>query len=135
MRSSAVLIVRDDRLLVIERGDGLGLSLPGGVQRPWETTERCAGREMSEETGLQATELQAAFRWRRRSVFVARASGTLRESAEGKPYWVRCDELDAHYPEDFMESLRRMACPRCAKGPQPCERSPQAKPEKIPDQS
>ncbi|MGW2092076.1 NUDIX domain-containing protein [Promicromonospora sukumoe] len=40
------------RLLMIERGDGHGWALPGGMLDPDETPRTAAARELAEETGL-----------------------------------------------------------------------------------
>jgi ADP-ribose pyrophosphatase len=39
-------------LLLVERGDGLGWALPGGMAEPGETALETAVRELAEETGL-----------------------------------------------------------------------------------
>lgn len=47
--------VRDGRLLLIQRGRGVGAgawSLPGGRLEPGETLEQAVVRELAEETGL-----------------------------------------------------------------------------------
>jgi ADP-ribose pyrophosphatase len=40
-------------LLMVERGDGLGWALPGGMVDPGETPHQAAVRELREETGLE----------------------------------------------------------------------------------
>jgi 8-oxo-dGTP diphosphatase len=50
------VVVRDDRLLLIRRGRGVGAgrwSLPGGRVEPAETLAAAVRRELAEETGLQ----------------------------------------------------------------------------------
>lgn len=51
------VVVRDRRLLLIERGRGVNVglwSLPGGRVEPAETLAAAVHRELREETGLQA---------------------------------------------------------------------------------
>jgi len=47
--------VRDGclRVLLVERGDGLGWAVPGGKIEPGESPRQAAGRELTEETGLR----------------------------------------------------------------------------------
>src|SRR5580704_5315416 len=50
---ASVCVIRNGELvLVIDRSDGRGLSFPGGLTMPWETSEEAMKREVSEETGL-----------------------------------------------------------------------------------
>ena len=49
--SACLIIERDGKLLLIERVDGLGYTLPGGIVRYSETVEECLLREVREETG------------------------------------------------------------------------------------
>jgi ADP-ribose pyrophosphatase YjhB (NUDIX family) len=52
-------VVRDSsgRLLLIRRSDNGVWSVPAGAMELGESVTECAARELSEETGLQATEL------------------------------------------------------------------------------
>jgi len=47
------IIVKDGKVLLIERDDGLGRALPGGMVEYGETTEDALKRELREETGLE----------------------------------------------------------------------------------
>lgn len=50
------VVVADDRLLLIERGRGVGIgawSIPGGRVEPGETMAEAVVRELAEETGLR----------------------------------------------------------------------------------
>jgi ADP-ribose pyrophosphatase YjhB (NUDIX family) len=50
------VVVRDGRLLLIERGRGVAVgswSIPGGRVDPGETLEQAVERELAEETGLR----------------------------------------------------------------------------------
>src|SRR5437763_8489241 len=49
--SACVIIERDGKVLLIERSDGLGYTIPGGIVHYRETIEHCVLREASEETG------------------------------------------------------------------------------------
>src|SRR5258708_15906196 len=49
--SACVIIEQDGKILLIERSDGLGYTIPGGIVRYGETVEKCVLREAQEETG------------------------------------------------------------------------------------
>jgi len=49
--SACIIIERDGKFLLIDRSDGLGYTVPGGIVRYRETLEQCALREAQEETG------------------------------------------------------------------------------------
>ena len=51
--SACVIIERDGKILLINRTDGLGYTIPGGIVRYRETVEQCVLREAREETGYQ----------------------------------------------------------------------------------
>lgn len=53
--SACVIIERDGKLLLIDRSDGLGYTIPGGIVRYNETVEACVLREAQEETGYVVT--------------------------------------------------------------------------------
>jgi 8-oxo-dGTP pyrophosphatase MutT (NUDIX family) len=100
LRGAAAVIRRDNLYLVIERSDGLGLALPGGLARFAEPEERALFREVQEETGLRLTSYSLLLRYTtsvpyasRVSVYVAEAEGELRPSWEGTPRWVDFSEL------------------------------------------
>jgi ADP-ribose pyrophosphatase YjhB (NUDIX family) len=46
-----VIIERDGKILLIDRSDGLGYTIPGGIVHYRETVEQCVLREAREETG------------------------------------------------------------------------------------
>ena len=98
---SVAIIRRDERFLVINRNDGLGLGLPGGVARPFEAAETALRREVHEETGLSVVSAQLKLVFEtsllyptRTSVFEASVEGESRDSWEGRVVCVTLDELD-----------------------------------------
>jgi ADP-ribose pyrophosphatase YjhB (NUDIX family) len=54
---TSVLVVEEDRLLLLERADGAGWALPGGFMELGESLEETGRREVREETGLEITDL------------------------------------------------------------------------------
>jgi len=98
---SVALIRRGAGFLVIQRNDGYGLGLPGGVARPFESAEKALLREVFEETGLTVTsaELKLVFETSllyptRTSVFEATVEGEPRGSWEGRVVSVSLEELE-----------------------------------------
>lgn len=55
---TAVIVVKENAVLLGYRSDGQGWSLAGGKQEPEEDLETCAKRELHEEFGLIATSLE-----------------------------------------------------------------------------
>jgi 8-oxo-dGTP pyrophosphatase MutT (NUDIX family) len=89
-----------DAYLAIDRNDGRGVSFPGGLQRPWESPAQALIREVREETGLNVTRYCFKLRYYSSadipvhvSVYEIEARGQLQASWEGKPCWLRADEL------------------------------------------
>jgi 8-oxo-dGTP pyrophosphatase MutT (NUDIX family) len=97
----ALGVIRDqDSFLMIERNDGRGVSFPGGIAMPWESTEQTAQREILEETGLRVTKsvLKLHYFSSREipvdvSVFEVETDGQLRDSWEGTPRWLGLSEI------------------------------------------
>jgi len=94
LRVAVGVMRNNDGFLVIERSDDRGLSFPGGIAMPWESTEAAVAREFCEETGLRVTRLQLKFSYFsdeevpvNLAVFEVEAEGQLRSSWEGTPYW------------------------------------------------
>jgi len=93
---AAVGVIRDgDRVLVIDRSDGRGLSFPGGLAWPRETPEQAMSREVSEETHLRVEKASLLFEYESwadvpcvLTVFAVEATGELGESWEGCPRWL-----------------------------------------------
>ena len=51
--SACIILERDGKILLLERSDGLGYTIPGGIVRYDETVAQCIEREAVEETGYQ----------------------------------------------------------------------------------
>ncbi|HEV2423506.1 MAG TPA: NUDIX domain-containing protein [Terriglobia bacterium] len=100
LRSAVGVIRRGADYLAIDRADGRGLGLPGGLARRRESDEQAVRREIAEETGLTVTSAEYLFRCSVShpipasiAVFQVTAIGDLRGSWEGEPRWVTLDEL------------------------------------------
>ncbi|HEY3975353.1 MAG TPA: NUDIX domain-containing protein [Candidatus Sulfotelmatobacter sp.] len=119
LRASIAIIRRDQTFLVIQRNDGRGLSLPGGIAGWKEAEEKTVQREVLEETGLSLTKEELRLRYRSTvdvpcdiSVFEAEAIGVLEGSWEGSPRWMTLDELEAGLLESqrpVLELLKKLA--------------------------
>lgn len=98
--SAAVIIVEEDRLLAVDRGDYL--MLPGGIVEPGETFEEAAEREAREETGLDVRvleRLEENVRQRMGVEIVFQAEtveGELKSTWEGKPVWIDLEEAERY---------------------------------------
>src|SRR5258708_15812371 len=64
LRASIGVIRRGQTILVIERNDGRGLSLPGGIANRKETEEETLRREVLEETRLIVSGENLKLRYR-----------------------------------------------------------------------
>ena len=95
LHASVGVIRKGQLVLVIDRSDGRGLSFPGGLAMPWETSEEAMKREVSEETGLAVKQSAQLFEYRSSAdvpvilaVFAVEAEGELKDSWEGSPSWL-----------------------------------------------
>jgi ADP-ribose pyrophosphatase YjhB (NUDIX family) len=111
LRASIGIIRRGQSFLVIQRNDGRGLSLPGGIAGWKEVEEETLRREVREETGLTVTAEELKMRYHSTAdvpciiaVFEAEASGELRDSWEGSPRWMTVAELEPR----MLASQRRV---------------------------
>ena len=94
-------VIRDGGLvLVIDRSDGRGLSLPGGLAWPWESAEQALAREVLEETGLRLQRSTALFSYHASdelpctiTAFEVEAEGSLKGSWEGSPAWMTVENI------------------------------------------
>ena len=118
LRASIAIIRRNQQFLVIQRNDGRGLSLPGGLAGWQEAEEETLRREVLEETGLRVTGQELRMRYHSTadvpcdiSVFAVQATGELKNSWEGSPRWMTMAELEPRMLESqrpVLELLRKM---------------------------
>jgi 8-oxo-dGTP pyrophosphatase MutT (NUDIX family) len=118
LRASIGVIRRGQTILVIERNDGRGLSLPGGIAGRKETEEETLRREVLEETGLTVSGVELKLRYRSTadipcsiSVFEVEASGELKNSWEGSPRWMTVAELAPRLLESQRPTLELLPAP------------------------
>lgn len=119
LRASIAVIHREHKILVIQRNDGRGVSLPGGIANRGETEEVTLRREVREETGLSVTSAELQMRYFSGaevpcniSVYTAEVNGELRESWEGTPRWMAVDELEPlliKSQRSLVELMRKIA--------------------------
>ena len=116
LRASIGVIRRGETILVIERNDGRGLSLPGGIANRKEAEEETLRREVLEETGLIVSGTTLKIRYRNAvdipcltSVFEVEASGELKTSWEGTPRWMTVAELEPRLLESQRPTLEILA--------------------------
>ena len=116
--SSVVVIKKGEKILLIDRNDGLGLSLPGGFVGLHEKTEEAAKREVKEETGLnvEINNIITILSGVRKGTKICSAdivySGKIignnktQDSFEGKCKWINLNELDKYkIALDYREVL------------------------------
>lgn len=123
---TGVIVEQDGKILCIERSDGRGYGLPGGIVRSKETVEQCILREAYEETGyrVQITGLVGIYSShgrdpRFRSVSITYKgtvlSGSLHSSGEGRPCWRTPADIFGHMAfdnetmvKDFLNGHQRL---------------------------
>jgi 8-oxo-dGTP pyrophosphatase MutT (NUDIX family) len=119
MLRACVGIIRDqDRVLVIRRNDGRGLSFPGGLAWPWESDETALRREIQEETGLIPDSCEFVFRYEslidiavRIVVFDVKADGEVRGSWEGTPQWMEIKDVQPEILRSQKKIVERLMNP------------------------
>jgi 8-oxo-dGTP diphosphatase len=115
--SACVIVEQDGKFLLIDRSDGLGYTIPGGIVRYRETVEHCVLREAREETGYTVTidgivgvysSIERDPRFRAVSIAYKGAivSGSVQESGEGKPGWYMPEEVFGHMAFDCEHMLK-----------------------------
>jgi len=114
---AGIIIEQDGKFLLIDRSDGLGYTIPGGIVRYRETVEQCVLREANEETGytIAITGLVGVYSSpkrdpRFRAVAIAYkgtiVSGSPHGSGEGEPCWRAPGEVFGHMAFDCEEMLK-----------------------------
>jgi 8-oxo-dGTP pyrophosphatase MutT (NUDIX family) len=115
LRAGLALIHVDGRFLMIERNDGRGVSLPGGISSRGEPEDATVRREVNEETGLSVTGAEFRLRYHSRaevpaniSVFEVQVNGEMKDSWEGSPRWMTIKELEPRLLESQRPVLELM---------------------------
>lgn len=114
---AGIIIEQDGKILLIDRSDGLGYTVPGGIVRHRETIEQCVLRETREETGynVKITGLVGVYSSlkrdpRFRAVAIAYKGsiidGSPHGSGEGEPRWCAPEEVLGHMAFDCEEMLK-----------------------------
>jgi ADP-ribose pyrophosphatase YjhB (NUDIX family) len=114
---AGIFIEQDGKILLIDRTDGLGFTVPGGIVRHKETVEQCVLRETLEETGysVQIVGLVGVYSSlnrdpRFRAVAIAYKGhildGSPRGSGEGEPCWRAPEEVLGHMAFDCEQMLK-----------------------------
>lgn len=114
---AGIIIEQDGKILLIDRSDGLGYTIPGGIVRHKETVEQCVLREVREETGynVNITGLVGVYSSlkrdpRFRAVAIAYkgfiVSGSPHGSGEGELCWRTPEEVFGHLAFDCEEMLK-----------------------------
>lgn len=115
--SACVIIEQDGKILLIDRSDGLGYTIPGGIVGYRETVKQCVLREAAEETGYHVklnaivgvySELDRDPRLRAVSIAYAGeiVGGEEHGSGEGKPGWYAPGEVFGRMAFDCEHMLK-----------------------------
>ena len=104
--ATLVFVIRDGKILLIDKKTGLGkgkVNGPGGKVEPGESPRVCAVRECQEELGITVSNLQYCGQHRFQFVdgysihvwvyMTADFEGVPTESVEAKPLWVSLDKI------------------------------------------
>ena len=114
---AGIIIEQDGKILLIDRSDGLGYTIPGGIVRHKETVEQCVLREAREETGYHValTGIVGVYSSinrdpRFRAVAIAYKGdiidGTEHGSGEGEPCWCAPSDVFGHMAFDCEHMLK-----------------------------
>jgi len=117
MLGVGVIVEQDGKVLLIDRADGLGYTIPGGIVRYRETIEQCVVREAREETGytVYITGLVGIYCRpgrdpRFRSIAIAYkgsvVDGSMHGSSEGEPCWREPREVFGRMAFDCEDMLK-----------------------------
>ncbi|GCE17202.1 NUDIX domain-containing protein [Dictyobacter kobayashii] len=115
--SACVIIEKDGDVLLVDRSDGMGYTIPGGIVRYKETLEECVRREASEETGYDVaiTGIVGVYSSvdrdpRFRAVSIAYRGyiqgGSEHNSGEGKACWRQPEAVLGHMAFDCESMLK-----------------------------
>ena len=125
--SACAIIEQGGKVLLVDRSDGLGYTVPGGIVRYQETVEQCVLREILEETGynVMLTGLVGIYSSlkrdpRFRAVAIAYKGkiigGAESHSGEGKTCWHEPEEISGHMAfdcemmlKDYLNSQQRLS--------------------------
>lgn len=112
------MVYEGDRILVQDRRDPQwpGITFPGGHVEPGESFVESVIREVREETGLEIADVRLCGikQWTQENgeyryiVFffkTDRFSGTLRDSAEGRVFWIDKKELSNYVLADGFDRM------------------------------
>lgn len=119
--SACVIVEQNGKILLIDRSDGLGFTIPGGIVRYGETIEQCVIREAKEETGYEVqlvglVGIYSALKRdpRFRAVSIAYkgviVGGTEHGSGEGLPCWRSPEEVSGAMAFDCEMMLQDYRC-------------------------
>lgn len=115
--SACAIIEQDGKILLIDRSDGLGYTIPGGIVRYRETVEQSVLREVREETGYRVAihEIVGVYSSLKRDPRLRAAaitykgsivSGSIQGSVEGKACWHTPEEVFGHMAFDCEDMLK-----------------------------
>ncbi len=125
--SACVIIEQEGKFLLIERSDGLGYTIPGGIVHYRETLEQCVVREAQEETGYHVaiseivgvySSLKRDPRFRAVSIAYKGAivGGAEHHSGEGKTCWCAPEDVYGHMAfdcecmlKDYLSGQQRLS--------------------------
>lgn len=114
---AGIIIEQDGKILLIDRSDGLGYTIPGGIVRYKETLEQCVLREAREETGYNVNIIGLVGVYsspkrdpRFRAIAITYKgsilSGTPHGSGEGQPCWRFPEEVFGRMAFDCETMLK-----------------------------
>ena len=117
MLGAGIIIEQEGKILLIDRSDGLGYTIPGGIVRHRETIEECVLREAREETGYtvkitgfvgvySALDRDPRFRAVAITYKGCIVDGAPRGSGEGEPCWRSPEEVFGHMAFDCERMLK-----------------------------
>lgn len=122
--SACVIIEHEGKILLIDRSDGLGFTIPGGIVRYRETVEECVRREAREETGydVQITSIVGVYsaldrdpRFRAASIaYRGHIVGGMEQhhSNEGQTCWCEPESVLGRMAFDCEQMVKDYLCGR-----------------------